>query len=482
MPIIRLSSACKSGLKSLLVTIEVGIQRGLPHFEIIGLADRIIQESKARIRSAIKNSGFTFPLGKVTVSLLPADVTKGGGSLDLAIAVGILAASKQIPHPREPLVLLGELDLAGNVKSPAGLEKIIQEIGFVDKTVLPKDMVGKEYCQPTVPCLFVDTLISATQGLRLSKQWIVPSSTQQTKTPPIDFLIDHLVGLEHAKRAAVVAMAGGHHFWVKGPPGIGKTRLIEAAVQLVTNMGGHEEVNSQKIEIPFRKPYPSQSAGEIFGSKYRLGELSLAARGVIFFDELPAFRKAVLEGLRGPLEERKIGDLPIADCVCAAQNLCPCGKRGVPGESCLCKASSLRRYFEKVSFPLRERFDIQCDIPYVYPQEWCEQVKPELKTGESLRGKIYQARVLQTRRNNKGLLNGAVRDRDELWGWLDKSGKSMIKKIGAQCLGSPRSLVAIVRVARTVADLEGLEYINEGHISEAYQYRSPILTEGKNLA
>ncbi|HWQ76411.1 MAG TPA: YifB family Mg chelatase-like AAA ATPase [Syntrophomonas sp.] len=493
-----------NGIEAVPVKVEVDIQNGLPNFELIGLAQAALKEARERVKSALKNSGYEFPNRKIIVNLAPADLKKEGGHFDLAIAVGILMASGQVnPEGGENLFFAGELSLDGSLRQVPGILPMslaLAEADGDDRLIVPAanrreaalvhetQALAAENLQEVIDWLEGNGTLSTVNGERLS------SDCKSDEAFP-DFA--EVKGQESAKRALQVAAAGLHNLLLIGPPGGGKTMLARRLPGIMPEMNREEILETTRIYSvagllnpehplilarPFRAPHKNASAASIIGGGRipRPGEISLAQNGVLFLDEFTEFSRDVLEALRQPLED-KVVTIARSQATCtypanfsliASCNPCPCGFYGSDLE-CTCTPLQIQKYLGRISGPLLDRMDLQVEVPRVV----FDQLRAE-DSGESsavLREKVLQARDIQQKRftRHKFKLNSQMRPADvKRFCRLDEGSSTLLKNAFDRLKMSARAYDRILKVARTVADLDGAADIKLQHLAEAMQYRS----------
>lgn len=511
MSFAKVYSAQVSLLKGVIVLIEVDLSRGLHSFSIVGLPDKAVDESKDRVSSAIKNSGYKSPKAenkKIIVSLSPADLKKEGPFFDLAIALSYLLASGDIKFNSEKKLFLGELGLDGSLRSIKGalpLVEIAKESGF-EEIYLPRENAVEAALVEGITIFGAENLKEVVNHLNEEKLEKENKISPQKKTEinfevkNLDLDFSDIKGQEGAKRGLEIAASGGHNIAMYGPPGTGKTMLARAFATLLPPLtkeeileitGIHSVVGANRGELviypPFRAPHHTSSYVSLIGGGAipKPGEVTLSHRGVLFLDEFPEFEKRVLESLRQPLEDnivsiaraRGSAIFPSNFILVAAMNPCPCGNLGSKNKVCICKPLDIDRYKRKLSGPIMDRIDIWVSVADIDYKKLAET-----RSGEEtkmIKDRVKKAREIQKDRfkkhGKKISLNSEmnVKDLGEIVS-LDSETRELLDMSATKLGLSARAYHRVIKIARTIADLEGSENINKNHILEAIQYRPKV--------
>ena len=490
------------GMEAYTVDVETDISGGLPAFEIVGLPDKSVSEAKDRVRSAVKNCGFKFPVSRITVNLAPADTRKEGPIYDLAIFIGILKSSEQIKFATDSYAFLGELALNGEIRKVNGVLPMVikaREAG-VGGVFVPRENALEGAVVKGIDVLPADNVFQVLDHLS-GNETIAPAVPIKNSSM-FSFNADFadVKGQFEARRALEVAAAGGHNVIMIGAPGSGKSMLAKRLPSILPSMTFEESLETTKIysvtgslpdgvslitERPFRAPHHSVSTAGLSGGgngrTIKPGEVSLAHNGVLFLDELPEFKRAALEVLRQPLEDERIVisrvagtvSYPCSVMLVCAMNPCPCGFYGHPSKKCTCPPGAAQRYLSRVSGPLLDRIDIHIEVPPVDFEKLSDSEKGE--SSAEMRKRVEKARLVQQKRfegtgvtSNAHMSAGMTREFCRPVPAAMKMLENAFERMGL----SARAYDKILRVSRTVADLDGSEKIETEHIAEAIQYRS----------
>jgi magnesium chelatase family protein len=499
----QVNSTALLGIDGYIVEVETDISNGMPGFDIVGLPDASVKESKERIRAAIKNSGLVMPTKRITVNLAPADIKKEGAHFDLPIAVGILAASQQLCEEKEPAIFLGELSLNGDLRRVNGVLPMV--ISAYQKGIRTVYLPRENACEAAV----IEGM--TVYGAKNLKE-IVLHLTQQSSLQPHKVDIKSVLlpkdqdaydfkevkGQTFVKRAIEIAAAGGHNILMIGPPGSGKTMIAQRISSILPDMSFDESLEVTKIHSiaglvsqqtpilskrPFRHPHHTVSSVGLSGGgpNPKPGEISLSHNGVLFLDELPEFRRDVLEAMRQPLEDGEVtitrasGSItyPCSVMLVASMNPCPCGYYGDPNRECSCSQTQIMKYMSRISGPLLDRIDLHIEVPAVKYEEL--EGKASGESSADIKQRVNTARRIQLDRYKcRGVYSNSQLTPElmEMHCQLDNEASDLLRQ-AFEALGlSARAHNRILKVARTIADLAGEENIKTEHIAEAIQYRA----------
>ncbi len=500
----KLTSAQPDKLSASLVSVEVDISRGLHSFSIVGMASKAVDEARDRVNSAIKNAGYQAPKSKnekLVIALAPAELKKEGAYHDLAIALGYLLSSGEIHFDPEGKLFIGELSLDGTLKPVRGILPIVQrakEEG-IREVFLPRENAREAALIDEItiyPTSHLKEVIAHIDEKREVREELTPQELTQISHRETNFSVDFadIRGQELVKRGLEIAAVGGHNVVLYGPPGTGKTMLAKAFISILPPLSREEileitgihsiagELGNEEVltHPPVRAPHHTSSYVSLIGGGTHIkpGEITLAHRGVLFLDEFPEFDRKVLEALRQPLEDRVVhisraqgtAVFPASFILIAAMNPCPCGYYGSEVKTCTCTPYDIQRYQKKISGPIIDRIDIWLPVEHIDYEKLSTSEKRE-KESPTIRERVVRARAFSFKRKGERKLNREMHARDIQAEPLSASVKQILNASAEKMQLSPRAYHRVIKLARTIADMEQSEQIQEHHILEALQYR-----------
>ncbi|MGJ8662340.1 MAG: YifB family Mg chelatase-like AAA ATPase [Marinicella sp.] len=488
-------SRAEFGVQAPQVRVEVHISRGLPGLSIVGMPETAVKESKDRVRAAIMNSGYEFPQHRITINLSPADIPKQGGRYDLPIAVGVLAASGQVQRDRLlDVEFVGELALGGDLRPIRGVLPVVSAVAQTGRSLIcPYDNGIEAALVQSCDCMLANNLLEVSAWLDTVDE------LPRAELDGLDFTntcpdLADVKGQEHAKRALIIAASGKHNLLFYGPPGTGKTMLASRLPGILPDLTETEALETASVasisaqgfdpacwsQPPFRAPHHTASAPALVGggSNPMPGEISLAQNGILFLDELPEFSRHVLEVLREPLESGKIiisraartAEFPARFQLLASLNPCPCGYFGDPDRTCECSVGQIQNYRNRISGPLLDRIDLQVEVPRI-PHKTLRAKTVSNITSQTIKQQVIKSRIIQLQRNH-GKSNAQLQGKEiEKYIPLNEELLDFLEQVVDQLRLSARAYHRIIKVSRTIADLDGSELVQQKHLAEAISFR-----------